>query len=146
MLIAKSQPALNTFAKYAKTELYPPTGKDIPAIKTAAGNLLNSLKTGSSWTNFFFSIINHDDQQDFDRVAFFDFDTMFAFFLMESTPIVNLSSFSYFPAFSRFCATGAFLNLTVREAALNTAIAVEVACWFYVGEILGRGSLIGYNV
>ena len=41
---------------------------------------------------------------------------------------------------------GAFLNLTVREAALNTAVAVEVACWFYVGEIVGRGSLIGYAV
>lgn len=39
-----------------------------------------------------------------------------------------------------------FLNLTVKEATANTLVAVEVAAWFYVGEIIGRGSLIGYNV
>ena len=30
-------------------------------------------------------------------------------------------------------------DLTVREAWLNTLIGVEVACWFFVGEVIGRG-------
>jgi len=34
----------------------------------------------------------------------------------------------------------------VREAAKKGLVAVEVCCWFYVGEIIGRRSLIGYNV
>ena len=42
--------------------------------------------------------------------------------------------------------TGAFVNLTVREAAKNVIVAVEIATFFYVGEIIGRQSLIGYNV
>ena len=37
-----------------------------------------------------------------------------------------------------------FLNLTVAEAATNALVVVEVGCWFYVGEIIGRQSLIGY--
>lgn len=38
------------------------------------------------------------------------------------------------------------MNLTVREAAQNAAVVVEVAMWFYIGEIIGRGSFIGYDV
>lgn len=30
-------------------------------------------------------------------------------------------------------------NLTVREAWLNTLVGVEVICWFFVGEVIGRG-------
>ncbi|PFX24453.1 ATP synthase subunit g, mitochondrial-like [Stylophora pistillata] len=41
---------------------------------------------------------------------------------------------------------GKFLDLTVKEAAANTLVAVEIAFWFYVGEVIGRKSLIGYNV
>ena len=64
-----------------------------------------------------------------------------------------------------------FLDVTVKEAATGLLVGVEVACWFYmgkfqrvkhgtepalphlcliivcvVGEIIGRGSLIGYAV
>ena len=43
--------------------------------------------------------------------------------------------------------TGAFLNLTVKEAAANSLVALQVAGVFYLGEIIGRGgSPIGYNV
>ena len=42
--------------------------------------------------------------------------------------------------------TGAFANLTVREAFQNTLVAVEIGTLFCVGEIVGRGCLIGYNV
>ncbi len=38
-----------------------------------------------------------------------------------------------------------FLNLTVKEAAINAAVTAEVLCWFFVGEMVGRGSLIGYD-
>jgi F-type H+-transporting ATPase subunit g len=42
--------------------------------------------------------------------------------------------------------TGAFLNMPVRNAAKNFLVVIEVATFFYVGEIIGRGSIIGYNV
>ncbi|XP_053980663.1 ATP synthase subunit g, mitochondrial [Hylaeus volcanicus] len=42
--------------------------------------------------------------------------------------------------------TGAYLNVTVREALLNTLITTEVLCWFFVGECIGKRHLIGYNV
>lgn len=37
-------------------------------------------------------------------------------------------------------------NLTVREAWLNTLVTTEVICWFFVGEVIGKGTLIGYQV
>lgn len=42
--------------------------------------------------------------------------------------------------------TGKFLDVTVKEACVNTLVAAEIAFWFYVGEMIGRRSLIGYNV
>ena len=33
-----------------------------------------------------------------------------------------------------------------QEAAVNTLIGIEVACWFFVGECLGKRSLVGYNI
>ena len=41
---------------------------------------------------------------------------------------------------------GKFLDITMKEATVNTLVAVEIAFWFYVGEVIGRRSLIGYNV
>lgn len=37
-------------------------------------------------------------------------------------------------------------NVTVREAWLNTLVTTEVICWFFVGEVIGKGTLIGYQV
>merc|ERR1719272_2363742 len=34
---------------------------------------------------------------------------------------------------------------TVKEAAVKGLIVVEVGCWFYIGEIIGRRSLFGYK-
>jgi len=42
--------------------------------------------------------------------------------------------------------TGKFANLTVKEAWLNTLVCAEVAFWFFIGEQIGRRSVIGYNV
>lgn len=41
---------------------------------------------------------------------------------------------------------GRFLLNTTASAATNALILVEIGCWFYLGECIGRGSLIGYNV
>lgn len=42
--------------------------------------------------------------------------------------------------------TGAWKNLTVKEATINSLIAMEVCFWFYVGEVIGKRHLVGYNV
>ncbi|KAL0600731.1 ATP synthase subunit g, mitochondrial [Plecturocebus cupreus] len=42
--------------------------------------------------------------------------------------------------------TGSFKQLTVKEAALNGLVATKVLMWFYVGEIIGKCGIIGYNV
>uniref|UniRef100_A0A2K6EEW1 ATP synthase F(0) complex subunit g, mitochondrial n=1 Tax=Propithecus coquereli TaxID=379532 RepID=A0A2K6EEW1_PROCO len=41
--------------------------------------------------------------------------------------------------------TGSFKQLTVKEAVLNGLVATEVWMWFYVGEIIGKHGIIGYN-
>lgn len=35
---------------------------------------------------------------------------------------------------------------TVRDAWRNTLVTTEVICWFFVGEVIGKGTLIGYQV
>lgn len=42
--------------------------------------------------------------------------------------------------------TGQMASMSLAEAGAVAAVAVEVACWFYLGEIIGRRSIIGYNV
>lgn len=41
---------------------------------------------------------------------------------------------------------GRYLELSVREAWLNALVTIEVLCWFYVGECIGKRHLIGYKV
>ncbi|XP_053526710.1 ATP synthase subunit g, mitochondrial-like [Artibeus jamaicensis] len=42
--------------------------------------------------------------------------------------------------------TSSFKQLTFNEALLNGLVATEVWVWFYVGKIIGKCSIIGYNV
>merc|ERR1712221_21893 len=35
---------------------------------------------------------------------------------------------------------------TVKEATVNSIIVAEIACWFFIGECIGKGSLVGYQV
>ncbi|XP_029430005.1 ATP synthase subunit g, mitochondrial isoform X2 [Rhinatrema bivittatum] len=42
--------------------------------------------------------------------------------------------------------TGRLAQLTVKEALRNGLVATEVLMWFFIGEIIGKGGLIGYNV
>ncbi|KAL0267133.1 UNVERIFIED_CONTAM: hypothetical protein PYX00_009487 [Menopon gallinae] len=42
--------------------------------------------------------------------------------------------------------TGSWKDITVKQAWLNILVAAEVGSWFYIGECIGKGSLIGYHV
>lgn len=41
---------------------------------------------------------------------------------------------------------GHYKELTMREAWLNTLVAIEVYCWFFVGECIGKRHIVGYDV
>ncbi|KAM7249540.1 hypothetical protein ACFE04_019844 [Oxalis oulophora] len=50
--------------------------------------------------------------------------------------------------FSNICLaykSKSYRNLSVKEAWLNTLITLEVIMWFFAGEIIGRGHLVGYH-
>lgn len=47
---------------------------------------------------------------------------------------------------TRMFTKGNWRNITIREAWLNALVTTEVVCWFFVGECIGKGSLIGYQV
>jgi len=49
-------------------------------------------------------------------------------------------------AFLRAARTRAWRNMTVKEVTVNTLVGVEVLMWFFAGECIGKGSLIGYQV
>lgn len=42
--------------------------------------------------------------------------------------------------------TGAWKQVPVKTAVLNTLVTAEVLFWFYVGECIGKRHLVGYNV
>lgn len=42
--------------------------------------------------------------------------------------------------------SGRYREFTVRETVINTLVAVEVYCWFYVGECIGKRHFVGYDV
>lgn len=42
--------------------------------------------------------------------------------------------------------SGKFLDVSMKQATKNTIVAVEVVCWFFVGEMIGRRSIVGYKV
>jgi len=35
---------------------------------------------------------------------------------------------------------------TMKEATVNSIIVAEIACWFFIGECIGKGSIVGYQV
>lgn len=42
--------------------------------------------------------------------------------------------------------SGRYRDVTVREAFINTLVAAEIYCWFFIGECIGKRHLIGYKV
>ncbi|XP_077162259.1 ATP synthase F(0) complex subunit g, mitochondrial [Paroedura picta] len=49
-------------------------------------------------------------------------------------------------ALARAFRAGRLQQLTVKEALRNGLVATEVLMWFYIGEIIGKRSLVGYDV
>lgn len=84
--MAQGTPKFQTFLKYARVELAPPTPGDIPEVRAGISKLISAAKSGR-WK-----------------------------------------------------------QVPVREAWLNTLVAVEVFCWFYVGECIGKRHIVGYDV
>ncbi|KAL0106464.1 hypothetical protein PUN28_016286 [Cardiocondyla obscurior] len=41
--------------------------------------------------------------------------------------------------------TGRYREVTVREAVINTLVAAEIYCWFFVGECIGKRRIVAYN-
>jgi F-type H+-transporting ATPase subunit g len=35
---------------------------------------------------------------------------------------------------------------SMKDVAVNTVVVTEVACWFFIGECIEKGTLIGYQV
>ncbi|VVC25370.1 ATP synthase, F0 complex, subunit G, mitochondrial,Mitochondrial ATP synthase subunit g [Cinara cedri] len=42
--------------------------------------------------------------------------------------------------------TGRWKNITVKDATVNSLVAIEVLMWFYLGECIGKRHLVGYNI
>merc|ERR1712018_499716 len=85
-LTSAAGPRLQTFWRYAKVELRPPTPEEIPAATNGLKNLVKAAQMGK-WK-----------------------------------------------------------TVTMKEAAVNACITAEVICWFFIGEIIGKGSIVGYQV
>ncbi|CAB3368614.1 ATP synthase subunit g, mitochondrial [Cloeon dipterum] len=81
-----AQPKFQTFLRYAKVELAPPTPGELGQVSQGIQRLLSGFRTGR-WK-----------------------------------------------------------QLTVKEATLNTLVFTEVVCWFFIGECIGKRSIVGYKV
>jgi len=47
---------------------------------------------------------------------------------------------------TRDAITFKWAQASMKEVAVNTVVVTEIACWFFIGECLGKGSLVGYQV
>jgi len=52
---------------------------------------------------------------------------------------------SGFSSLAHSARTGRYRDVTVREAVINTLVAAEIYCWFYVGECIGKRHIVGYD-
>merc|ERR1712014_248541 len=43
-------------------------------------------------------------------------------------------------------ATFKWAQASMKQVAVNTVVVTEIACWFFFGECIGKGSLVGYQV
>ena len=42
--------------------------------------------------------------------------------------------------------SGRWMQKTTREGFQSVLVGLEIGCWFFVGEIIGRRSIVGYKV
>ncbi|XP_054854449.1 ATP synthase subunit g, mitochondrial [Eublepharis macularius] len=66
--------------------------------------------------------------------------------LAPPTPVEVPKAVESARALLRAFRAGRLAQLSVREALRNGLVATEVLMWFYIGEILGKRGLVGYNV
>ncbi|XP_040827934.1 ATP synthase subunit g, mitochondrial-like [Ochotona curzoniae] len=66
--------------------------------------------------------------------------------LVSPTPAEILTAIQSLKKIIHSAQTGSFKQLTVKEAMLNGLVATEVWMWFYIGEIIGKRGIVGYNV
>ncbi|KER24926.1 hypothetical protein X801_05016 [Opisthorchis viverrini] len=41
--------------------------------------------------------------------------------------------------------SGRWKEVTVKDGLLNAVVTIEVLAWFFIGEIIGRRSILGYS-
>ncbi|KAG6931367.1 ATP synthase, H+ transporting, mitochondrial Fo complex subunit G, partial [Chelydra serpentina] len=66
--------------------------------------------------------------------------------LVPPTPAAIPKAIDHMKAMVKSFPSGHFAQLTVKEALRNGLVATGVLLWFYIGELIGRCSLIGCNV
>merc|ERR1712096_227737 len=66
--------------------------------------------------------------------------------LMPPSPADIPAAFAQAAGIVKSGMTFKWTQLSVKEAGLNTLVAAEVACWFFIGECIGKGSLVAYKV
>merc|ERR1712080_222630 len=66
--------------------------------------------------------------------------------LVPPTPIEVGQAVGQLAKYGGMAATFGWRNVTVRDAALNMIVATECLLWFFMGECLGKGTIVGYQV
>jgi len=66
--------------------------------------------------------------------------------LVPPTPIEVVQAAGQLAKYGGMAATFGWRNVTVRDAAMNMIVATECLLWFFMGECLGKGTIIGYQV
>ena len=54
--------------------------------------------------------------------------------------------FIYLPSLSILLSIYLSRDWTVGEATINMIVGAEIICWFFIGECIGKSSLVGYQV
>lgn len=112
-----ARPKLQVAAKYALAELTPPKVSDIPAIRQGKKTRHHSVHKIQPHLNIFENL---------------------------KSPIMKISA--GIGKLLSGAKTGAWKKLPVREAWLNTLVTIEVICWFFIGECIGKRHYVGYDV
>ena len=66
--------------------------------------------------------------------------------LMPPSPAKIPKAFGQASKLVQSAITFRWTKLTTREAWVHTLVATEVICWFFIGECIGKGSLVAYKV
>ncbi|XP_075979098.1 putative ATP synthase subunit g 1, mitochondrial isoform X1 [Anticarsia gemmatalis] len=69
------------------------------------------------------------------------------FYTLEMAPPMEMQKLTQdLKLAQEFFKTGAVMHLTVKQAWLLFLVGLEVSLWFYIGETIGKGRIVGYVV